>query len=424
MKIPLVRATLPLLLLLAGGFAARWVTQSVPEAKREAPKETLPIVELSQLHAEPRTATLSGTGIVTPAHELNLSPQLSGQVTYVSKNLVPGGRVKRGEVLARIDAREHQLAVSQRRSALRSASLQIEQEQARQALASHEWQAMGETGSASPLFSRESQLAAAQANLDSGSSALQQAELNLDRATLRAPFDATVIRKNVDRGQVVAPGSVLAYLVGTEETWVVVSVRLDELPLLSVPGVGPRAPASKATIRQSLSHGTEIVRQGSVTRLVGQLDAQTRRAQVVTTIEDALSTTDGLPMLPGALVSVAMEGKRFESVYSVPRHAVYEGSHVWIANTASPSGDGPQRRLLESRDLKIAWTDEQNVYATGGLNDGDSLVVTRLANPLKGMAVQSLKEARALDDSPPPVPTTEAKNSPEARDEAASEATP
>lgn len=384
-RLLLSRTFLTFVLLALGVFVAWRVAQSAPSAQRSPAPVAVPIVKLATLQAESRSALVSGTGVVTPAQELSLSPQIRGQVTFVSPQLVPGARVKKGDILARLDAREYALGVEQQRSALRSAELQIEQEAALQKLASHEWQALGEGGQPSPLFSRQSQLNTARAALASGQSTLAQAELNLARTTIRAPFDAAVIRKSVDVGQVVAAGSELGYLVGTEAIWVLVSVRLGDLALLSIPGVAGGQEPSPARVVQKLAHAGSIERAGYVTRLVEQLDDRTRRAQIVVTIPDALSTEAGLPLLPGAFVRVELAGKRFDRVYAIPREAVYEGNFAWIR--------GP--RGLERRSLDIAWGGPETVYATGGVAEGEHLVLTRLANPIDGMTVQSLAEAEA-----------------------------
>ena len=379
---------LPLLLIAVGVFFASRAMKSPPRAQRTPPDAQAPIVDLAPLLARPERAMISGSGIVTPAQELNLMPQVAGSVTYVSPRLVPGARVKRGEVLVRVDQREYELAVEQQRGSVRSAELAIEEEEARKDLATQEWAALGESGQATALFSRESQLAAARANLASGASALERARLELDRATLRAPFDGAVVRKSVAPGQVVSPGSALGYIVGVEEIWVVVSVRLDDLALLSIPGVGKdEKPPSRARVVQRLAHGGEIVREGHVARLVEQLDAQTRRAQVVVEIEDALSTERGLPLLPGAMVVVELEGRPFEQVFAIPRTAVYDGETVWVFEGGK----------LAPRTLEIGWGDREHLYATGGVEQGDQLVVSRLASPLVGAAVR----ARSEIGSPP-----------------------
>jgi len=400
-KATVLRALLPLALLAGGVLISKKITSMAPTAERKAIEKAVAVVETLPLTPSQRVARITATGVVTPAQEVSLIPQVSGQVVYVSKHLVPGGRVKKGELLVHVDPSDYKLAVEQQAGSLRSAELQIELEQAQRELAVHEWQVMGEEGKPSGVFSRESQLEAAKANLGSGQRGLDRAKLNLSRTVLHAPFDATVVSKSVDRGQVVGPQSQLAQLMGTGELWVMVRVPVEELELLRIPDVNATE-GSPATVIQRLANGKTIERSGHVLRLVDKLDERTRRAQVVVTIADAFSKDGGLPLLAGAYVEVAIEGAPFERAFQIPRQALYEGNVVWVMQP----GDTLAKRVLE-----IAWGDAANVYATGGLQDGDLLVLTRLSAPIEGMAVRRVEEA-AADSSAPKAPPSASSAAP------------
>lgn len=382
MKLAILRALAPLVVLVLGALAVRAIVRQKPQAERRAAETAAPLVELLELQPLAAESRVRGMGVVAPEQEIVVQPQVSGQVVYVSPSLVPGGRVKKGAVLARIDDRDYQLALEQQRGAVREAALDVEREQAQQELARHEWEAMGEAGPASPLFSRESQRAAAEARLASGQSGVARAQLNLERTVLRAPFAASVISESVDVGQVIGPQSTVARLVGTGEMRVLVSLPLSDLALIDLTALQPKGAKEpiRATVMQRVPRADPIVREGRVTRLVTQLDEQTRRAQLVVSIPDALSTEHGLPLLPGAHVTVEIVGRAFESVFRLPRIALYEGDVVWVENQGR----------LEQRSPKIAWGSDEVVYASSGLAAGERLVVTRLASPIQGMAIEPL----------------------------------
>lgn len=387
----LLRVIIPLLIIGLGAFAAKYLAKLAPSAERKPVEQVVPLVELQPLRSERRTAVVEATGLVTPAQQIALVPQVTGEVVYIAPSMVPGGRVKKGDLLVKIDASDYQLAVGQQVGSLRSAELQVELEQAQQELARHEWEVLGEEGAPPALFSRESQRAAAEANLESGRRGLDRARLNLSRTTLRAPFDATVISESVDRGQVVGPQSQLAVLMGTGTMWVMVSVIVEQLDLIRIPGINSDQ-GSPARVEQRLSNGKAIVRSGEVARLVDQLDQRTRRAQVVVTIDGALDTRTGLPLLAGSHVRVGIEGKSFDAVYTIPRHAVYEGNVIWV------TGDD---NVLQRREIVTAWGDEHNVYATHGPEPGDRLVLTRLSMPISGMKVAPLTQQLQAAPKPP-----------------------
>lgn len=390
MKTTILRFLLPLLIL-GGGFGiSRWIATQAPQVERKAAPKQPVLVEVMTVEGKAQQASVQATGLVTPAQQIVLIPQVTGEVRYLSPSMVPGGHVKKGELLVRIDPRDYKLAVEQQQGNLRSAALQVELEQAQAELARHEWQVLGEEGAPSPLFSRDSQAAAAEANLEAGRSTLDRAKLSLSRTSLHAPFDATVVSESVDIGQVVGPQSQLAQLIGTGEMWVMVSVPVEELALLQIPGVNAEQ-GSNATVSQRLANGKAIERTGQVSRLVDQLDQRTRRAQVVVSISGALDPKLGLPLLAGAHVQVAIEGQEFERVFQVPRSAVYEGNTVWIAQADS---------TIAPRKLSSAWGDADHLYVTEGLEDGEELVTTRLSAPITGMEVTKTAAVAASKPSP------------------------
>jgi hypothetical protein len=133
--------------------------------------------------------------------------------------------------------------------------------------------------------------------------------------------------------------------------------------------------------------------------LVDKLDERTRRAQLVVTIADALDTSNGLPLLAGAHVQVAIEGQKFERAFSIPREAVYEGSKVWLTQPDS---------TIVAREISPAWGDAANLYVTDGLKDGEELVTTRLSSPITGMKVT--KSLTTASDSSPSTTTPERKS--------------
>lgn len=222
--------------------------------------------------------------------------------------------------------------------------------------------------------SSESQRAAAEMNLTSAQSALARAELDLGRTVIRAPFNASVVEESVDIGQVVGAQTTIARLVGTDQLRVTLSVRVEELALIQVPG-------STVTVRQRLRAGEAIERAGSVVGLVDQLDPQTRRAELVVLIDDPLDAEGGLPLLPGSTVDAEIRGEEPQSVVRVPRAAVYDGNTVWVVSPES---------TLERRVLTPVWGDDDAVYVRDGLETGESLVTSPLSAPVEGTRVQAI----------------------------------
>ncbi len=76
---------------------------------------------------------------------------------------------------------------------------------------------------------RETQVEAARGRVAQALANLQQAELNLEYTTVRAPVGGRVSKKTVEVGQVVQPGQALLSVVDLDNVWVVANYKETEL---------------------------------------------------------------------------------------------------------------------------------------------------------------------------------------------------
>ncbi len=328
----LTRFLLPLVITGAAVAGAAIMVQSAESAEREPPEPTPPRVEHVVVRAEPARPQLRGTGVVEPAREATLSPQLSGRIVYLSPSLVVGGRVAEGEVLLRIDKRDYKIAVRQQRAQVQQAQVELELEKGYGKVAKREWELMGNPEQDGRLPSREPQREAAEVKVESARSSLERAKLDLQRTAIRAPFNATVRAESVEVGEIATPGQVVATLVGTDSLWVRVSVPVEYLSLIGVPGYGVTEGAT-ARVIQRLGGRGQVEREGRVIRLVNELDPESRTAQVLVEVDHPFESGSGqLPLLPGAFVEVEFSGNEVPAVLVVPRLAVFEGRSVWVVD--------------------------------------------------------------------------------------------
>ena len=163
-----------------------------------------------------------------------------------------------------------------------------------------------------------------------------------------------------------------------------VSIPLPSLELIELSAENEGKPGSTATIVQDLGDGRSSEHEGRVLRLLNELDAQTRMAQVLIVVEDPLDPGENqLPLLPGAFVSVELVGKQLERVSPVPRRAVFDGNRVWVVTDES---------TLESRALNMVWSDADRLWVQKGLEDGARLVTSRVEG-IEGMPVRTREAA-------------------------------
>ena len=372
-----VRMVAPILVLVAGvGIAAAFVATG-PNPQRTIVKRLPPRVEVQTLSREDRRAEVIGLGTVIPAEEVILQPEVSGPVRYLNPSLVPGGRIRKKEVLVRIDARNYQLAVEERKAQVAKADYDLQLERGRQRVAKKEWDLLkqstrGEADEALAL--RKPHLRNAEAALLAAQSALDRAELDLARTVLRAPFDALVQSENVEIGQLLGPTTSVATLVGTHAFWVQVSLPVNDLRLLDIPGVRGDS-GSRALVMQASG---DVRREGRIVRLLGELDPQGKMARVVVEVRDPLSTENGLPLLLGSVVKVRIEGGMVPQVYAIPRLALHEGGEVWAVEEGK----------LAIHEVDVVWRGRTEVFVRAEMGAHPQLIVSRLQTPVEGMSLR------------------------------------
>ena len=407
------RWALSISVLAIGVIAAIVVTKLKPKVARERPKKSVPNVLVIDATLQTLPAQVNAAGNVIPAQEVNLIPEVSGKLTYVSKKLVAGSQVEKGELLLRIDPRQYRLAIQQERSRIRQAQLDLELEKGRVAVAKREWELIGgsdiKKGPAEPALAlRKSQLATAEAALAAARSTFDQAKLNLERTAIRAPFRANVVSENVDLGQVVSPTTQIARLVAHDEVHVNVVTPVEALDLLELPrNNGQRG--SKALVTQRLSNGKTIQRRGEIIQLIAELDRQTRRAQLLLRVEQPFDVELGLPMLPGAYVEVTFEGKEVNDVVALPASAIYDGNKVW---TVSKKG------LLAPQPIEVLWQTEDRTYVKG-IVEGQTVMTSVLSAPIRGMKVNAnTGKSKEPNEPQPKVTKPDSKATPVQRTQA------
>lgn len=402
----LVRALLVLAVLGVGVGVYQLLVSTKPTAQRKPQEDLGTLVEVVEVETGSHAVRIPAQGSVQAAEKVNLAPEVGGRVLWRDPQLVPGGMVAKGAKLVRIDSQAYRLAMEQEAAQVDRARMELELERGRKSVAEREWDLLQKQKATRivvddpALALREPQLRSAKVSVAAAESALKAAQLNVDRTVLRAPFNAFVQSAMAEPGQLVNAQATLATLVGTDAFWVQVSVPVENLSWLAIPGVNAE---EGALARVSQDVGAEhIEREGKVLRLLGDLDPVGRMARVLIEIEDPFNLRKGaapgrLPLLVGAFVDVDIDAGSIDDAIEIPRRAVRDGDQVFVF------GEG---RKLEVRPIKVVWRSEDSVLVKSGIEHGDQVIVSRISTPVEGMLLR-------LGDAPveksTPQPTAEKK---------------
>ncbi len=374
-----LRVVIGVVVLALGVVVMRGLVASKPKAARKEVAVTATPVEVMTANATKERLVVRATGVVVPARQVVIGAEVPGRVVSMSPELVPGGRFRQGQPVIRVDARDYQLAVAQQTAQVTIARTELEVEKGRKRIAEKEWQLLGDQPpAADSLALRDPQLQAAEGAVKAAETGLQRTRLAVSKTGVAAPFNAMVLTRGVDLGQIVAPGQPLATLVGTDAFWIQVAVPMSRVPVLAVPGLSGAVAGSPARVRQKVGDRV-LERDGRVVRLAGDLDPVGRMARLIVEVVDplALAAPGQPPLLLNSFVEVDLIGEEVDGVFEIPRVALRDDDRVWVA----------KGEVLAIRAVEVVWRKRDTVMVTG-LADGEAVIVSPVASPAEGLRVR------------------------------------
>ena len=205
--------------------------------------------------------------------------------------------------------------------------------------------------------------------------AVEKAELDLQRTTVRAPFAGRVVERRISPGARVPAGGVLFTLVDLSRV---------EVPIaLGASRYGEAKAGSAASIR--FREAGETVWTGTVARISPTVDDRDRTFSAFLVIE---GTPLSNPVPPGTFVLAEIEGRRFDDVMAIPRIA-FVGKRVYLA-----AGDATDEATVTSREPEILRMMPSIALVTGGLEIGERVIVTSLEQIAVGATVRVVAEEK------------------------------
>ncbi|WP_428614729.1 efflux RND transporter periplasmic adaptor subunit [Shewanella sp.] len=379
-KIILRRVLPPLFILVVFGLLAQLMmsTQKTPEQKEE--EVPVPIVDVMPVKSETVSLNLPSYGVVQPKNKTQLVTEVQGRMLTISDKFVAGGIVKRGDMLAQIEPSDYEADLMQAQATLAQAKAALDEEIARGEVAKNDWK--GYDGGVPPeLGLRLPQLKKEQANVKFAEAALARAQRNLERTTIRAPFDGIIKARNVDLGQYVTLGTNLGELYDTRVAEIRLPLANQELAYLE----SIDNPDTQVTLSAELA-GRTVSWTGKVVRSEGVIDADNRMVYLVAEVKDPYlreHTVEGLlPLKYGTFVNAIIKGRTVEGIVKLPRYIVRE-HHVAVVRDDN---------TLEMREVNVVRSDIENVYIKDSLKDGERISLTTINNMSTGQVVKVIGE--------------------------------
>lgn len=391
----MLKKLLPAVIILAALVIAVMLRQLRPEAEQNEPQQLAVVVDAITVTVQDAAIVVASQGTVEPRTRTNLVSEVSGQVVSVSPAFVAGGFFRKGDVLLQLDDLDYRAAVSRAEAAVAAARSQLELERGQGDVAQREWDRMSEAERgrirARELYLRKPQMAEAVARLESAEADLEQARTDLSKTTIIAPYDGLVSAKNTDIGQYVTTGAAIAETFAVDYAEVRLPIPEGKIAFLDLPaatsnfaGNGNLANAPVVDLVSSIGN-RDYHWTGNLTRTEGVLDTRTRVLFSVVQVEDPYNlyknndSWSREPLRIGTYVNASIKGKVLEDVVVLPRYTLQANNVIWTADTEG---------RLRPKNVDVLTINGDDVYISGGLENGDRVILTRLENPLNGALVQ------------------------------------
>ena len=374
------RALLPPLIIIVAIALVVLLGMLRPQLPMRSMERPAVLVEVQEAQPEDINLLVSGQGNVMAKHTTNLVAQVSGQVIEIAPNFHNGGYFNQGDMIVKIDPKDYQVALQNAKANLAQAKAALAEESARAKVAKEEWESL-QLGEIPALGLREPQVASAVAAVQSAEAAVAKAQRDLDRTVIRAPFAGLLQSKNVDLGQFVNVSNQIAEMMGTETAEVRVPLSDRDLAFLNLPSNAQETDFPRVRL-SSFVAGEKYEWQGRLVRSEGVLDSNSRVIYGVVEVQDPYNRegqTHEEILRFGRFVQLEIEGKYVENVYRIPRYALNTDGNVWLV--------GEERRL-QRQHVEVLRAEENQVIVSDGLNAGDKVVLTQLANALPSMKVR------------------------------------
>jgi len=276
---------------------------------QRADASALPAYRTAAIERADLRSTVSATGALSAVRTVQVGTQVSGQVAEIFVDF--NDRVKKGQLLARIDPTLQEAAVEEAQAGLERAQAQLTQ-----ARGEYERQKQlhdAKIVTASEFSATEANYRVGQAQLRSAEIALNRARQNLGYTRIYSPIDGVIVERNVDVGQTVAASlsAPQLFLIANDLTQMQILASVDESDIGSIREGQPVTFTVQSYQNQSFTGTVQQVRLQSTTQ-----DNVVNYTAVV-----SVQNPNGR-LLPGMTATVEFETAMAADALTVPNAAL------------------------------------------------------------------------------------------------------
>jgi len=397
-------------------------------------------VEAVVAHATDAPVTITGYGDVHALDRVSISPEVSGKVVDIHPRLEPGEIIPENKTLLLIDPRDYRAAVQEAEAAVKQAELtaarletqlatderRLRKARRNSELAEAEFTRLkrlfeeDNVGTQAGVEGAERAFNAAEDLVDQLSSAVElypvrieetesarraaearagRARTALSRCEIMAPFTARLTDVRVEKGRVVTPGMELLTAVDDSMLEIHVPVAGDDARRWlrfseDAPAAGTAwfADVEPVDCRVRWTEDEQDPgRRGRLHRVVAY-DRDTRTVTLAVRVagEEARAGAGRVPLTEGMFCRVDIPGRDMRDVVRLPRWAVTFEQTAFLAVS----------NRLHTVPVRVARMQGEETFVESGIRPGQTVIVTRLVNPLENSLLDIKLQHNA--DAPSP----------------------
>jgi len=337
-----------------GGRAGRGPMAGGPATLAEVPVP----VRIEQARTQKIEVELRSLGTVTAYNTVTVRSRVDGELVKVA--FQEGQTVKAGDLLAEVDPRPFQVALSQALGQQQQNQAQLEN--ARRDLQRYQTLYKQDSIPRQQLDTQAALVRQYEGMLKSDQAAVDNARLQLEYSRITAPISGRLGLRQVDQGNLVSGGDANGLVVITQTQPISV---LFTLPETQLPEVLAQLRAGH-TLRVEAYDRADTVRiaTGELETVDNQIDVATGTVKLKARFENADQA-----LFPNQFVNVRLLVETRPQATAIPTAAVQQGSVGSFVFVARPD------RTVEVRPLQLGPVNGDWVAVNQGIEPGESVVV-------------------------------------------------